>query len=345
MLVVFTDPNNWKILHMKGGENIRPIMQQLCVSIITDLVSKGFMVSLQGYLMSGLCKHNIALTQASLYAATSLMIRALKSLEATSAISIYVMNILTIPGYVHHLTTVSKDCLPLLEENNFFERTVKFLCDYENMSNIYKTHDGDETISLVANIVNMCYNEVAKFSPMKKSIKMILSGLLRHCSTFLGKHSSNSKFHPIFGWYHQVNYKRATNEASVHVLTQLRYSWRKPLVGMFFEALPSLEDSDVNTMPSSSVGESKGSLLRRAFLKTFKKTTCENVNVNEPVVSDICSSCDLFRVLANTLTQYKLEIVAGLGFQQEILVQLWRFIYSLGVPSVLKSILDYFTGK
>ena len=81
-------------------------------------------------------------------------------------------------------------------------------------------------------------------------------------------------------------------------------------------------------------------------MKTFKKVcSSENVNMNEPIVADICSSCDLYRTLAKTLTQFKMEIVAGLSLQEEVLVQLWRFIYSLGIPSVVKHILNYLIGE
>lgn len=56
-----------------------------------------------------------------------------------------------------------------------------------------------------------------------------------------------------------------------------------------------------------------GSMLRRALIKTFKRATGSNslLNLNEPVVVDICMTCDLFQTLATTFTQLRMSIVAG----------------------------------
>ena len=35
------------------------------------------------------------------------------------------------------------------------------------------------------------------------------------------------------------------------------------------------------------------------------------VDINEPIVMDICVSCDLYRTLATSLNQVRMEIVAG----------------------------------
>lgn len=54
-----------------------------------------------------------------------------------------------------------------------------------------------------------------------------------------------------------------------------------------------------------------GGKLRKAFLKAFKKSSNEMVDINEPIVMDICVSCDLYRTLATSLNQVRVEIVAG----------------------------------
>ena len=48
-------------------------------------------------------------------------------------------------------------------------------------------------------------------------------------------------------------------------------------------------------------------------MKTFKRATNSNslIDLNEPVVVDICMTCDLFQTLATTFTQLRMDIVAG----------------------------------
>lgn len=344
MLVTFTNCTNWKILKIKGGENIRPVMHQLCLGIVQDLVAKGLLKSLQGFLMDGLAKTNISLTHASLFASTTLIVRGLNVIDESHGIMMFVTNILTLPGYIYHLSMTSTDSLQFFEEQSLLGKTLHSLCVYDNMSNVYKNLDADESLALIGNLINLSRVNEDKFAVYKESLKIVLSGLLKHCKSFLGRHASNSKFHPILGWYNDMNPGRSTNDAYIHVLTQLRYLWKKPLIGHFFESLPTLEESEIALSPQES--ESRGSLLRKAFMRTFKKGSfSENINLNEPVVADICSSCDLYRTLAKTLAQFKMEIVAGLSLQEEILVQLWRFLYSLNIPSVIKQILAFFLGE
>lgn len=49
-------------------------------------------------------------------------------------------------------------------------------------------------------------------------------------------------------------------------------------------------------------------------MKTFKKISSGVVDLNEPIVIDICMTCDLYRTLTATLSQLKLEIVASKVF-------------------------------
>lgn len=49
-------------------------------------------------------------------------------------------------------------------------------------------------------------------------------------------------------------------------------------------------------------------------MKTFRRSDAGVVDLNEPLVIDICMTCDLYQTLTNTLTQLRLEIVAGICF-------------------------------
>ena len=70
----------------------------------------------------------------------------------------------------------------------------------------------------------------------------------------------------------------------------------------------------LSIQPTYSYRLFPGGILRRALMKTFKRNNGSLVDLNEPVVIDICMTCDLYQNLTTTFTQLRLEIVAGMLF-------------------------------
>lgn len=346
MLVVFTDCGQWKILNMKGGENIKPFMQQLCTSVITELNSRGFLVTMKEYLCNGLSHKEISLNQISLTAVTTLIIRSLTAMKSGSADMLLILNVMTTPAYIYHLEKVSTDGMVLLQNYECYRKVLSSLSNYNNMATVYATVTANQCLCLIGNVVDLCMINIERFHDYKDQFKLVVSGLIKHCQTFSCSGGGNSKWHPLLGW-HQDNSKMSTSSSDmtfVHVINQIKKLWKQPLVGKFFENLPTLEESELMITSTNEI-ESTGGKLRRAFLKAFKKSSNEVVDINEPIVMDICMSCDLYQTLTSTLKQVKLEIVADISLQEEILVRLWRFIYSLGPGAGIKSILNYVNGN
>lgn len=342
MLVTFTDCTHWKILKIKGGENIRPVMQQVCSSVTMELTSKGLIISLQEFLMNGLNRSSRCLNALSLSAVTALIIRVMNTstMNSASGIMILILNVLTVPAYIRHVKSLSPDATKLFVDFDVYTKVLDTLHNYENLSKVYSSLDAHVCLCLIGNLLSLFSINIQNFHLTKDKLKIILSGLLNHCKTFVGgKHSGNSKWHPVFGWCNDLN-KSRSNESYIHVVSQLKCLWKQPLVGTFFENLPN-----ANELTTTQDNETKGSILRRAFMKTFKKISSGVVDLNEPIVIDICMTCDLYRTLTATLSQLKLEIVASLSLQEEVLVRLWRFIYSIGPGAGMKSILNFVNGN
>lgn len=75
MLIVFTDCGNWRILSMKGGEALRPSLQQLCANVQGYLNNKGLYPSLKDLLMTGLACSEPSLKSASFKAVITMALR------------------------------------------------------------------------------------------------------------------------------------------------------------------------------------------------------------------------------------------------------------------------------
>eukprot|EP00111_Clytia_hemisphaerica_P010613 TCONS_00031020-protein len=346
MLVIFTDCSNWKILLMKGGENIKPIMQQLCNSVVTELTNKGLLISLKEYLHQGLNRIEISLNKLSITAVTKLILRCFQSMAQNNATHlIFVKSFLTLPAYIYHAQQLSTEALDLLLSYDVFGKSFNVLHDYQAMASIHDSAGINETLCIIGNLASLCSICDTKFSQLKHIVKIVLISLVKHCKTFVGRHHGNTQWNSIFGWCSSAHKTRSIQDSSYHILSQLQLLWKQPLVGYFFESLPTLSESEAVITSGGDGSDSKGGILRRALMKTFKRNSGSLVDLNEPVVIDICMTCDLYQTLTTTFTQLRLEIVAGLSLQEEVLVRLWRFIYSLGPGAGMKSILNYINGN
>ncbi|XP_047141200.1 ubiquitin-protein ligase E3B isoform X1 [Hydra vulgaris] len=341
MLVTFTDSSSWKILKIKGGENIAPIMHQLCNSLITDLISRGMIMCLEEFLMNGLCRASISLNGTIISATNTLFFRSFKTLSESVPTMHFIVHVLSIPAYIYHLNQLAPESGGILKE--IFPKTIEYLYNYENLKQIYTKLDVNRSLCVVGNLVYLFHLNTEQFQKLKFQLKVVLIGLLKNIQLCVGKQSGNSKWNPIFGWYNEVSTSCSLNEAYVHIIKQIKVLWHHQLIKCFFENLPSSTESE-GLVVQESENQSKGRLLRRAFMKTFKKPS-ETLDLNEPIVMDICTSCDLYRTLTVSLIQLKMEIVAALSLQEEVLVRLWKFVYSLGPGAGLKSILNYIMGN
>jgi len=108
------------------------------------------------------------------------------------------------------------------------------------------------------------------------------------------------------------------------------------------------------TSQKNSTNVSRPNFIKKAIEKasvTVGRASSGVVNVGSgsapyyrlgsPETTLVALICSLYETAINTLTQVKLDILAGLCYQDLILPNLWRFICSLGPANGMKAFLDH----
>lgn len=134
-LVSFTSPGTWAIQKVKGMDQLKTGMSQLCANIMGHLVNNGFYAtmqvnndnvrlsndpdsfsnskscfSFQALLMKGLGRAKIALKPVTLSAAVTLTLRPLISSQMSDKlVSLFLINIFSVPALVYHLNVLSPE--------------------------------------------------------------------------------------------------------------------------------------------------------------------------------------------------------------------------------------------
>lgn len=133
-LVSFTSPGTWAIQKVKGMDQLKTGMSQLCANIMGHLVNNGFYTTMQvitvkrdflmflilltilsyslfqTLLMKGLGRAKIALKPVTLSAAVTLTLRPLISSQMSDKlVSLFLINIFSVPALVYHLNVLSPE--------------------------------------------------------------------------------------------------------------------------------------------------------------------------------------------------------------------------------------------
>lgn len=110
VLVAFTSTNTWIVLKNKHMEKLRPGMNQLCANLMGQLCHKGFYIVLQELLLKGLGRVRIVFKNVSLTAILTLSLRPLIAAHFSDKLmTIFLINILSVPGIIHHLQNLSPE--------------------------------------------------------------------------------------------------------------------------------------------------------------------------------------------------------------------------------------------
>eukprot|EP00794_Sanderia_malayensis_P014057 gene14057-15521_t len=349
MLMVFTDCKNWKILSMKGGHNIQPVMQQLCSTVLNDLIAKGLYSSLEVFVLNGIKRSNIGINKMQMLAVTTLSFRPLLlSQFTTSAMIIYILHVLSLPAFTLHLEEKCPEGLNLIKEHHIVQKVLSILSDQQDMRIIFNSLEGNKALCLLGNMVHLLLGKAdvtrsENFNEVRSQFVNIVVSILGHCQTYVVKKQSNlTKWHPLLGWFMQSGNSSWETESTINVTTQLRLLWNAKVVEKLFASLPSF-DEDKNIQSDSNKKASEKGLLRRAFGKSSRKSI--HCDLKDSLVLDVARTCELFQLLASTLTQLRMEIFATLSLNEKIIIRLWRFLYCLGPDGGLKFILNYITGQ
>nr|CAH7724445.1 unnamed protein product [Callosobruchus chinensis] len=110
MLVSFTSTNTWTVLKNKNMEMLKPGMNQLCANLMGQLFHKGFYPILKELLLKGLGRIKISFKNVSLSAILTLSLRPLIAANYSDKLmTIFLINILSVPGLIHHLQILSSE--------------------------------------------------------------------------------------------------------------------------------------------------------------------------------------------------------------------------------------------
>ncbi|XP_022183812.2 ubiquitin-protein ligase E3B [Nilaparvata lugens] len=348
-LVAFTATSTWAVLRDKHMHQLQPGCNQLCANIMGHLFMRGFYLTLNTQLIRGLARSKVCLKHAALSAIMTLATRPLISAGLTEKlVSMYLVHIFSVPALVLHLQSIAPECITVLETNNFLKQSLDLLSVEQDMRIVFNTLEGNYALCLLANLIHLAYLQRGTvFDEISfPTFTLVVTGLLHSCQNYVAvKQSALTVWHPVLGWFSQAM-DGSLQDAMPHVKLQLHLLWSQPLVSALLgHALAaalgptSISSGPVTTAPK----ESSINIIRRAL---EARTNRQNANrqfrnkLGSPECTKVALMCTLYQNALHTLTQLRLDILTGLCYQDNILHQLWRFLYSLGPNCGLKTFLD-----
>ncbi|RZF42672.1 hypothetical protein LSTR_LSTR001467 [Laodelphax striatellus] len=335
-LVAFTATSTWAVLRVKHMEPLLPGMNQLCANIMGHLFMRGFYLTLKTQLIRGLARSKVCLKHAALSAIMTLATRPLISAGLTEKlVSMYLVHIFS--------------CITVLETNNFLKQSLELLSVEQDMRIVFNMLEGNYALCLLANLIHLAYLQRATdFDQVSfPSFTLVLTGLLSSCQNYVAvKQSNMTHWHPVLGWFSQ-SMDGGLQDAVPFVKVQLHLLWSQPVVSALLgralaDALASAPEPPPPPPPHAAK-ESSINIIRRAL---EARTNRQNANrqfrnkLGSPECTKVALMCTLYQTALHTLTQLRLDILTGLCYQDNILHQLWRFLYSLGPNCGLKTFLD-----
>ncbi|XP_015600022.1 ubiquitin-protein ligase E3B isoform X2 [Cephus cinctus] len=351
-LVSFTSAGTWAILRVKGMEKLRPGMNQLCANIMGHLVNNGFYAVMKVLLVKGLGRAVIALTPVALSAAVTLSLRPLVSSQMSDKlVSLFLINIFSVPALVHHLHIVSPECISSFTTHSLYARSLELLNSEQNLRIVFNALEGSYALCLLANLIqlaNIEKDEVLRdlYFP---SFTFVVTRMLEACQQYVvAKKSNLTHWHPVLGCLAQT-VDTNLQEAIPFVMSQLACLWTGKIVSQLIgQPLRELVEKETPQQPeqqSTSVG---ANIFRRAFLEARTNRNNSNKNyrkLGSPETTRIAMICSLYQTALHTLTQMKLDILTGLCYQEKILYHMWLFLCTLGPHCGLKAFLDHLAAN
>ncbi|KAM0725175.1 Ubiquitin-protein ligase E3B [Formica fusca] len=347
-LVSFTSPGTWAIQKVKGMDQLKTGMSQLCANIMGHLVNNGFYGIMQALLMKGLGRAKIALKPVTLSAAVTLTLRPLISSQMSDKlVSLFLINIFSVPALVYHLNILSPECISSFITNNLFGRSLELLNSEQNLRIVFNALEGSYALCLLANLIQLA--NIEREEVLREicfpSFTFVVTRMLEACQQYVvAKRSNLTHWHPVLGWFAQT-IDTSLQDATPSVKLQLACLWTGRIVTHLIEQ-PLTEFVEKEVPPpveqqsTSSLG---ANIFRRAFLeaRTNRNNSTKNYRkLGSPDATKIALICSLYQTALHTLTQMKIEILTGLCYQGKILYHMWLFLTTLGPHCGLKAFLD-----
>nr|XP_033322085.1 ubiquitin-protein ligase E3B isoform X3 [Megalopta genalis] len=351
-LISFTSPTTWAIQKVEGMEVLRAGMNQLCANIMGHLVNNGFYPTMQAFLMKGLGRKEIALKPVTLTIAITLAMRPLISSQMSDKlVSLFLINVFSVPALVYHLNNVSSECISSFITYNLFARSMDLLNSEQNLKIVSNAFERSYALCLLANLIQLANIEREEvFRELYfPSFTFVVTKMLEACQQYVvAKRSNLTHWHPILGWLTQ-KIDKTLQEPIPYVKLQLQYLWTGRIVTQLIgQPLTELIEKEIPPsveQQSTSVGTN---IFRRAFLeaRTNRNNNTKNYRkLGSPETTKIALICSLYQIGLHTLTQMKMEILTGLCYHDKILYHMYVFLGTLGPHCGLKAFLDHLTAN
>lgn len=351
-LISFTSPGTWAIQRVKGMEKLKAGMNQLCANIMGHLVNNRFYPIMQVLLIKGLGRAKICLEPVALSAAVTLTLRPLISSQMSDKlVTLFLINIFSVPALVYHLNDVSPQCISLFITFNLFTRSLELLYSERNLRIVFKDLEGSYVLCLLANIIQLA--NVEREEVLREmyfpSFTFVVTKILEACQQYVvAKDSNLTHWHPVLGWFaHTVD--NCIQETIPFVKSQLAFLWTGRIVSQLIgQQLTELVEQEVSQPIQQQSTSAGANIFRRAFLeaRTNRNNNTKNYRkLGSPETTRIALICSLYQTAMHALTQMKQDILTGLYYQDKILYHMWLFLGTLGSHCGLKAFLDHLAAN
>ena len=241
----------------------------------------------------------------TLVAAITLTIRPVMSADFSDKLmSIYLLNVLSIPALTLHLKQSSPDSLNMLQKNRIVARSVELLSQEQQLKIHFNALEGSYALCLTANLVHMVSQMTEEQFAEVDLIKLlfVITRLMESCGQVslkvlpsvkpkswtrnknrvihfqyvTAKQSNLSHWHPVLGWF-SVSLDAFLQDSMERVRTQLSRLWSPHCVRLFSAPLteivsrlpevPSIPDAAASLhAPPTSTGPKN--MLKKALERT-----------------------------------------------------------------------------
>lgn len=356
VLISFTSTNTWRILKTPALSSLAPHMTSICHTVTGDLVQTGLMTNLKHLLLTGLACTKVCLSRTTLSAVMTLALRpVVYGSYSDQMVSLYLLNILSIPGVVQQVATMCPDSMTMLQgedkDQELLLAIVKLLSQDQQLKIHFNALEGSYALCLTANLVHLVSLAPSLTSsqlvPVVTTITHLLSSLGQYVTA---KQSPLSHWHPVLGWF-SVSLDRPLQSSMSLVKAQLSLLWSPECLHVLTADLVVQAAScpQVPPPPTPSPEETNfgKKLMKQALEKTRTTYAATTSTISSPLnrlggsaCTRVALVCALYQTACRTLAQLRIDILNGLCFGDLLLKPLWLFLNSLGPNCGLKSFLE-----
>lgn len=359
--------------------NIQPllaVMNRFCANFLNHLVKHQFYESISELLMKTMCRNRILIKKPALIAALTLSVRPLIANKQENnkydekIVVLFVKHILSTPALLHHVTL--SDCHLKLFNSELLTNCLAVLNNEQQSERILTELEGNYSLCVLANLVQFCYINIDFLKTDDQALGdfvQIVRRVFVMCGRYVvSKQSSLTHWHSILGWFSQPIDQRL-HDSLPYVKTQLQLLWSAKLIQLFFKSLLEMDFEQVQSRCKHDFGDSNGGLLSdgKSSLSVYKslfrkaayfvsRSNSDTVNGSmllgssvgnntvrkliTPELCNVCSICSTYVVVLKVLSQLRLEILTGICYQEKILINLWKIVWSFGGKSSLNLFLN-----